>query len=66
MLPPVIHILNGEILLYNHSSDECNTRQRRYKAMLAEGEPVFFGLFILFAALVLLGIAQNQGLISVL
>jgi hypothetical protein len=34
--------------------------------MLAEGEPVFFGLFILFAVLVLLGIAQNQGYITIL
>lgn len=34
--------------------------------MLAEGEPVFFGIFIMFAVLVLLGIAQNQGFITVL
>jgi len=29
--------------------------------MLADGEIAFFGLFILFAGLLLLGIAQNLG-----
>lgn len=29
--------------------------------MLAEGEPFFFGIFLIFAILVLLGIAQNLG-----
>lgn len=29
--------------------------------MLAEGEGAFFGLFAIFAILVLLGIAQNLG-----
>lgn len=29
--------------------------------MLAEGEGAFFGIFLIFALLVLLGIAQNQG-----
>lgn len=29
--------------------------------MLAEGEPVFFGMFLIFAVLVVLGICANQG-----
>lgn len=28
--------------------------------MLSEGEPAFFGLFLVFAVLILLGIAQNM------
>ncbi len=31
--------------------------------MLAEGEPVFFALFAIFALLVIIGILQNQGFI---
>ncbi len=31
--------------------------------MLGEGEGAFFGLFLLFAVLVVLGILQSQGLI---
>jgi hypothetical protein len=29
---------------------------------MAEGEPVFFGIILFFAALVLLGIAENMGM----
>jgi len=28
--------------------------------MLSEGEPAFFGMFLVFALLILLGIAQNM------
>ncbi len=31
--------------------------------MLYDGEPAFFGMFLIFAILVLLGIAQNQGIL---
>lgn len=29
--------------------------------MLADGEPAFFGLFLIFALMVVLGILANQG-----
>lgn len=32
--------------------------------MLADGEPAFFGLFLIFALLVLVGIAANLGLLG--
>lgn len=34
--------------------------------MLSDGEPAFFGMFIIFALLVLLGVAQNSGLLPAL
>lgn len=34
--------------------------------MLSDGEPAFFGMFLVFAFLVLLGVAQNSGLLPAL